>query len=415
MLTRSWSIFAIWLFAYLHSYFYRSANAVIAADLQADIGLNSEQLGLMSSVFYLAFALVQLPLGAALDRWGPRLVTPALMLVGAAGSLLFALGESYLMLTIARALLGVGFAGVLMGALKAFAAWFPSNRFATVSSLFIGVGACGALLAGTPLAWLAGEVGWRAIFAGGAGFVTVAGLAIAVATRSAPRSSAAPRQARGSAPARQVAHARPAQGAANGGFGLIVRDHRFWRIAFVNFSSLGVVLAVQGLWGAPYLSVVYGLGDLQVGNALVVMGIGVIIGNLACGWLCDRFGRGVVVITGASVFLTSQALLALAPSGLPIGLTYLAFGLFSAYFVALVDEVRTVFPPHLTGRAMTGLNFFGMTGAMFFQWLMGVIIEASSGGADATAGYRLAFLMTTAMGALALLLYVPVARGGRVR
>src|SRR5690606_10133542 len=80
---RTSSIFAVWLFAYLLSYFYRSANAVIASDLRADVGLSNEQLGFMTSLFYLAFAVTQLPLGAALDRWGSRTVTSSLMLVGA--------------------------------------------------------------------------------------------------------------------------------------------------------------------------------------------------------------------------------------------------------------------------------------------------------------------------------------------
>ena len=82
---RTSSIFAVWLFAYLLSYFYRSANAVIASDLRADVGLSNEQLGFMTSLFYLAFAVTQLPLGAALDRWGSRTVTSSLMLVGAFG------------------------------------------------------------------------------------------------------------------------------------------------------------------------------------------------------------------------------------------------------------------------------------------------------------------------------------------
>lgn len=405
MLRRSWTIFAIWLFAYLHSYFYRSANAVIAADLQADISLNAEQLGFMSSVFYLAFALVQLPLGAALDRWGPRLVTPVLMLAGAVGSLLFSVGESYLVLTIARALLGAGFAGVLMGAMKAFAAWFPANRFATVSSLFVGAGASGALLAGTPLAWLANEVGWRAIFLGGAGLVTVAALAIVVGTRNAPAGTQAGvrRLAEGS-------NTEPDATVQKDGFATIARDHRFWRISFLTFASLGAILAVQGLWGAPYLTTLYGLGDIQVGNALVALGVGVMIGNLVCGWLADQFGRGVVVLTGAGVFLACQVLLAVAPPSLPIALVYFTFGLFSSYFVALVDEGRSVFPPHLTGRAITGVNFFAMAGAMVVQWLMGVIIQAWSGGADASMGYRLAFVMTAVMLAVAMVLYVPVVR-----
>jgi predicted MFS family arabinose efflux permease len=331
------------------------------------------------------------------------------MLAGAVGSLLFSVGESYLVLTIARALLGAGFAGVLMGAMKAFAAWFPANRFATVSSLFVGAGASGALLAGTPLAWLANEVGWRAIFLGGAGLVTVAALAIVVGTRNAPAGAraAGPNSGKGSQPGAGI---EPDAAAQRDGFATIARDHRFWRISFLTFASLGAILAVQGLWGAPYLTTLYGLGDIQVGNALVALGVGVMIGNLVCGWLADQFGRGVVVLTGAAVFLACQVLLAVAPPSLPIGLVYFTFGLFSSYFVALVDEGRSVFPPHLTGRAITGVNFFAMAGAMVVQWLMGVIIQAWSGGVDASMGYRLAFVMTAAMLAVAMVLYVPVVR-----
>lgn len=384
LVNRTWSIFALWLFAYLLSYFYRSANAVIAADLRADVGLGNEQLGLMTSLFYLAFALTQLPLGAALDRWGPRRVTPALMLVGALGSALFAVGDSFLALSIARALLGVGFAGVLMGAMKAFASWFPSARFATISSLLVGIGASGALLAGTPLAWLAGEVGWRTIFAWGAGVILLAAAAIVFGTRNAP-----------------VGRSWRGETAGGAGFGAIVRDHRFWRVAFLNFATVGAMLAVQGLWGGPYLADVYGLEELQVGNALVALGVGAVIGNLTCGALADRFGRGVVVLVGACVFVAAQVMFALALPNAPVVLLYLVFGLFGSYFVVLIAEVRAIFPAHLTGRAITGVNFFGMSGAMIVQSLMGVLIESSSG----NGGYRLAFGLTAALGALAAASY----------
>ncbi len=386
---RAWSIFAIWLFAYLLSYFYRSANAVIAADLRADVGLSNEQLGFMTSLFYLAFAVTQLPLGAALDRWGSRLVTPVLMVIGAAGSALFAIGDSYLTLSVARALLGVGFAGVLMGAMKAFASWFRADRFATVSGFLVGIGASGALLAGTPMAWLAAELGWRAIFAWGAGVVTVAALAIVIGTRDAP---AGVDWRGGEEP--------------GAGFATIARDGRFWRVSFMNFATIGSMLAVQGLWGGPYLADLYGFGDLQVGNALVALGVGVVIGNLACGWLADRFGRGLVVLGCAALFFATQVLMALALTSAPIGVIYLSFGLFGSYFVVLAAEVRSIFPAALTGRAITGLNFFGMAGAMVVQWMMGILI-GSGGGAD---GYRVAFLVTATLVAIAAVVYVPVAR-----
>lgn len=392
--TRGISIFFVWLFAYLLSYFYRSANAVIAGDLRAEVGLGNEQLGFMTSLFYLAFAVVQLPLGAALDRWGSRVVTPTLMLVGALGSLVFALGDTFLVLSIGRALLGMGFAGVLMGAMKAFSAWFADGRFATVSSLLVGIGSTGALLAGTPLAWLAGQVGWRAIFAWGAAIVVLAATVIVVASRNAPAGAE-----------------WRAAGGSRAGFGAILRDHRFWRVALLNFATVGAILSVQGLWGGPYLADVYGMSDLQVGNTLVALGIGAVIGNLSCGWLADRFGRGVVVLVGASVFLTSQALLALALPAMPVALLYLTFGLFGSYFVVLVATVRSIFPAELTGRAITGINFFGMGGAMVVQSLMGVLIEAGGG----VSGYRVAFLLTAALGTVAALLFLPVAREAQRR
>lgn len=386
---RGWIIFATWLLAYLLSYFYRSTNAVIAGDLRADIGLDNEQLGFMTSLFYLSFALVQLPLGAALDRFGPRLVTPALMLVGAAGSVLYSLGDTFLLLSVARALLGVGFAGVLMGAMKAFASRFPEDRFATVSSLLVGIGASGALLAGTPLAWLAGTVGWRAIFAWGAAVVVIAAAVIVVGTRN---SRPAPKASSSSAAA---------------GFGAIARDHRFWRVAILNLATVGVMLAVQGLWGGPYLADLYGRSELQVGNALVALGIGVVIGNLSCGYLADRFGRGVVVMIGASVFIACQVLLALALPTAPVSAIYLTLGVFGSYFVVLIAEVRAIFPAELTGRAITGVNLFGMVGAMVVQWLMGLLIESG----DGDGGYRLAFSVTAALATLATVAYWPVARG----
>ncbi len=65
-------VFVLFTLAYFLSYFFRSANAVIAPDLTREMGLDAATLGLMTSLFYLAFAAVQLPLGGALDRWGPR-------------------------------------------------------------------------------------------------------------------------------------------------------------------------------------------------------------------------------------------------------------------------------------------------------------------------------------------------------
>ena len=101
-------VFALFTLGYFLSYFYRSANAVLAKDLSQDLGLGPAELGLMTSLFYLAFAAAQLPLGSLLDRFGPRVVTPALLLLAALGSLVFGLAQGFATLALGRALIGVG-------------------------------------------------------------------------------------------------------------------------------------------------------------------------------------------------------------------------------------------------------------------------------------------------------------------
>jgi len=396
-------LFLVWVTAYLLSYFYRSANAVIAGDLRSEVGLGAEQLGLMTSLFFLTFAAVQLPLGGALDRWGSRRVVPLMLLVGAAGSALFGLGGGFAALAAGRALLGVGFAGVLMGAVKAFAAWFPPGRFATVSGLFVAIGSAGALVAGTPLALLAGAFGWRAVFVWGAAVVLAAAAAIVLLTRDAPAGAVV------ASPAPQ--DGRPA------GLGGVLRDHRVWRISFVNLGLIGAVLAVQGLWAGPYLADVYGLEPVAVGNLLVALGVGVVIGNAATGWLADTAGRFWTVALLGVLASAANLVLAAAPPGVPavaLGAVYVALGFSGAFIAVLLAHVREVAPPAALGRAITTVNFFGIGGAMALQWLMGAIVEAgAAGGGYGAEAYRPAFLLTTGLAVVSTLLYLPVAGGRR--
>src|SRR5262249_36618738 len=75
---------------YIVSQFLRNSIGVIAPNLAADLDLSPAEIGLLSSIFFLTFAAVQIPLGMALDRFGPRIC----LVVGAAvtviGAVVFA-------------------------------------------------------------------------------------------------------------------------------------------------------------------------------------------------------------------------------------------------------------------------------------------------------------------------------------
>ena len=392
-------IFALFAAAYFLSFFFRSANAVIAGDLRRDLALTPEQLGLMTSLFYASFAAIQLPLGAALDRFGARWVTPTLMLASMAGCLVFASAHSFATLALGRALIGVGMAGVLMGAYQVFGQWFTGARIATVASLMVGLGSLGGPFAATPLAWLNASFGWRAIFSWGALAVVASAAALMLGVRPGPR--AAPRPA-----------------VAAGGFGLVFRDIRFWRIAVVNFFQLGVLLALQGLWGGPYLLDVVGLSRLAAGNVLLAMAGGVVLGNFGSGWLADRFGAYRVIWMSMLMFVLGLACLAL-PLRLPVlalGPIYFAVGFAGAFNIIQLAQIRALFPPHMSGRAVTAVNLFGFSGAALIQAGIGLVIGAFAPDAQGhypVLAYATAFGGAALCAGLALAWYLPVGRAAR--
>lgn len=398
-LSRRTAIFGLFTAAYFLSYFFRSANAVIAPDLSRDLKLGAEQLGLMTSLFYAAFAAVQIPLGAALDRFGPRLVTPGLMLTTAVGAVVFATSHSFAQLALGRALIGMGMAGVFMGSLKVFSQWFSVRSFARVSGYLVGLGALGALAAATPLALLVQAVGWRAVFGAGAALVAVSSLSIFLWTRDAPEGVE-----------------WRASGEARGSVVQVFRDLRFWRIAALDFFLVGTLLSMQGLWGGPFLYDVFGLPQVQGGNLLVSLSLGGFFGYLMGGSLAERFGTSRLVTWASAVFVLAQVAMILG--GLLgqlwiVWLAYPTFGFSGAFNILLMVHARSVFPTSMTGRAVTAVNLFGIGGSALIQWGMGLVIGSfaqDAAGHYPPEAYATALGITALGGALSLLWYHSLVR-----
>ncbi len=390
------TLFLVFAAGYFLSYFLRSANAVIAPVLQREVGLSAADLGFMSGTFFGAYALSQLPVGVALDRFGPRLVGGGLMALGALGCVVFALGQDVLTLTLGRVLLGVGLGSALLAGLKAFSLWWPPRRFATVSGVYFATGSLGALAAATPLALLEGALGWRAVFWLSGLVVVAAALLVLFA---APRGGGRP-----AARAAEQPDADPG----------LVRD--LLRLMLFGACFTGPLLAFQTLWAGPMLFDVFGYDAVRTGNLLLLLSLGVTIGYAVSGALADRFGLARVSAVSLLVFAVSQALLAaqLEPT-LPWLLPL--FGVAGGHCILALPNARRRMAAHRSGRATGTVNAASIGGVFALQWAVGVLVGRGAavggdalGGVDPAAGYRLALLVTSALTLLAWLAYLPLAR-----
>ena len=163
---------------YFLSYMFRAINAVVAPNLASELDLDAGQLGLVTAAYLIAFALFQLPLGMLLDRYGPRRVQTVLLTTAAIGATAFAMAESALGLALARALIGLGFAGGLMAGFKAVVIWFAPARHALANASIMSVGGLGMLAATLPAEYAVQTIGWRGLFYVSAGVTAAVAIGI---------------------------------------------------------------------------------------------------------------------------------------------------------------------------------------------------------------------------------------------
>ncbi len=168
-------VYSAFAAAYLLSYLFRTVNAVISPELTRELGLDASSLGFLTSAYFLAFGLMQIPVGMLLDRYGPRRVEPVLLAIAAAGALLFGLADGLPGLTLGRAIIGGGVSACLMAPLKGIAMWYPPERHASLSGWMMVAGGLGALAATTPLEYALRFTNWRTIFVGLAAVTLVGG------------------------------------------------------------------------------------------------------------------------------------------------------------------------------------------------------------------------------------------------
>ena len=147
--------------AFVLSHFLRSAPAVIAPNLRDELALTPAELSNLPAAIFLGAALMQLPVGVLLDRFGPRR-TMAGFLVGASlGTFLFAASQNIVSLTLALFLIGFGAAPIFMGIIVLLTRWVARDRLATATAISIAVGGGGMLLSASPFAAATEAFGWR--------------------------------------------------------------------------------------------------------------------------------------------------------------------------------------------------------------------------------------------------------------
>lgn len=373
------SAWAVWLTGggvYFLALLHRASLGVAGPDAVDRLGITATQLGSFVMVQLGLYAVMQVPAGVAIDRFGPRRVLLVATLVLGTAQLGFALATSYPLALAARALLGIGDSAVFIAVLRLAAMWFPHHRYAVLTMLTGLIGMAGNLAATVPLAATLGWLGWTRTFA----FTAAASLVYALlllrpAVRAPYRALPSPDVP--AVPRSAVADVRAAWA------------RRETRLGFWTHQATmtpGVVISL--VWGFPYLTAGLGWSDAAAASQLSVFVLGTLAMSFVVGPLAGRrpTWRSPMAIGVALLGILAIGLLVLWPGGQPphvvVTVAFVLIAIGGPGSQIGFHIARDYNAPVRISTATGLVNAGGFVGAMVAAIVVGRVLDLRSGGAD---------------------------------
>ena len=303
-------------------------------ELMRDFAVGGSALGSLSAMYFYAYVVLQIPVGILMDRFGPRKLMSAALVLCAIASICMASSNSLLMASASRLVIGGSVAFAFVGTLTILTCWFAPARFAMLAGLLQSSGMVGAMLGQAPLRIAVEHYHWRvAIYGLGAVALLLAIAAFFVVPRrdrsEAPAVAAG--SARGSITNKNSANddisggpdtenrdsanrdlkndglrdsetmASDSGDEVSDGVSSILARRRNWLCAFAGFGMAAPMLGFAALWAVPWLTTVRGISPTQSAGIASMVFLGWLLVAPVAGWVSDRIGRRKPVLVAGSL------------------------------------------------------------------------------------------------------------------
>jgi MFS family permease len=364
-------VWSVALAAYIVGVMHRTSFGVAGLDAAQRFQAGPAALSGFVVLQLLVYAVLQVPVGLLLDRFGGRTLVVVGALTMAAGQLVLALATTLPLAVAARVLIGTGDALTFISVLSVVTAWFPPRRVPVMTQLTGLVGQLGQVLSAVPLAALLHGPGWTPAFLCAAGLGVFVGLAVLVLVRDRPPGAPPPPPA--AAPREVLRGLRTSWFEPGTRLGL-------WTHTGTQFC--GTVFGL--LWGVPYL--VAGQG-MTTGQASALLTLLVVVGIIAGPMFGEFAARHpmrrsylVLSVIGAHALVWSAVLLVAppAPRWLLV-LLVIVIGTGGPGSMIGFDYARTFNPRSRQGAAVGIVNVGGFVASLLVAWAIGVVLGRAGG------------------------------------
>lgn len=354
---------------YLYQFVLRVSPSVMTEELQGALSIEGCALGILASFYYYGYSGFQIPVGVMLDRIGVRLPLTAANLLCLVGCFLFISMDNLMVMAVGRFLMGIGSAFGFLSALKIATLWLPAGRYAFFVGLTLLLGTSGAVMAGAPLSFIIGIIGWKETMI----ILALMSSIIAAITFLTVKD--------------HDSHKRSKDGVRSYEFKIVesikivLTNPQFWIIGAYGCLMYVPLSGFADLWGVPYIMAVFNVDKAEAAGSISMLYIGVGVGGPLAAIAADYFKSLNKPMIGGGIVAFIFTILALYGDGIPFYLTYVIFFIVgiggSVQFLAF-STVTNVNPSSISGTA-TGLhNMLCMLSGVVVQPLIGYLLDYSS-------------------------------------
>lgn len=388
---RALLVWGVGVAAYVVAILNRSSFGVATLEVSALFGVSSAALAAVAVAQLVVYALLQVPVGVLLDRYGPRVLIATGAAVMALGQLVLALAPSAVWVLAGRVLVGAGDALTFVSAVRLVPAWFAARRVPVMTQLTGSIGQVGQVLSAVPVVALLHAEGWRTTFLCVAALGVLAAVLVLAVVRDSPEAVARSRADRDEAVARGGGLLRrrwrpaPARAAREpGALRAVLRDPGarlgFWMHFSGQFSNHVVVL----LWGYAFLVEGQGRTAGEASALLTLNVVAAVVSGPVIGLVVGRHPRSRMPLALGTSVAIALGWLAVAVPREPVPLAVLAafivvIGVGGPTSLIAFDVARSCTPPARLGTATGFVNTGGFVGALVTMLVLGVVLDRVAG------------------------------------
>ena len=389
---------------YIYEFALRVMPSAMTSELMNHFTIEASGLGMISALFFYGYAPMQIPAGLLIDRLGPRILLTGSVLICSLGAYIFGITPHFGIAAIGRVMMGVGASFAYIGCLVLASRWFAAQYFALIAGLVQFLGCIGAIAGAAPIAVIVARFGWQQTQITSACIGIFLALLFWLVLRDGPE------QAINCA---RNQHALQSNATEWQRLREVLSNKQTWAIGLFGFCCWAPISIFAELWGISFFSAAYPISKTYAAMAIALVWIGIAIFSPIIGWWSNRINsrRIPLIVSGVVACLTSLGIIYIDNLSWPlVGALLVLLGAAGGAMSVTLGLVQDNMPPAVAGTAVGFNNMAIIGGGVFFQPLVGLMLDAKWDGKLVNnlplytlENYRYALILIPVVGLLSVL------------